>query len=179
MSVRLFFLTVISLVTGLALGEWFADIDQRFGFLTHRSIFTHGFIVPLLLYSISSGLKAGPPRLFVSGFGLGSAIHLGFDLFPRAWQGFALIHVPSLGWTHPIFSWLWVAVSIICCLYLSIRLARNAIEGTALILGALGLFIYTTTNEAAYWGPIFSLIIGSCIALGVALWKVADHGKAL
>ena len=179
MSLRLFFLTVISLVAGLYLGEWFPDIDQRFDFLTHRSIVTHGLVVPLLLYPMASGLKAAPPRLFVSGFSLGSAIHLGFDLFPRAWQGFALIHVPLLGWTHPIFSWLWIAVSIICCLYLSMRLARNAIEGAALLLATLGLFIYTSTNETALWGPIFSLIIGSVIALGASLWKVADHGKAL
>ena len=176
---RLFFLTVISLVAGLTLGEWFPDIDQRFDFLTHRSILTHGLIVPLLLYSTVSGLKAAPPRLFVSGISLGSAIHLGFDLFPRAWQGFALIHVPLLGWSHPIFSWLWIAVSIICCLYLSIRLARNAIEVNALLLGTLGLFIYTSSNETAVWGPVFSLIIGSGIALGATLWKVADHGKAI
>ena len=174
---RLFFLTVILLVAGLILGEWFPDIDQRFDFLTHRSILTHGLIVPLLLCSVV--LRAAPPRLFVSGFSLGSAIHLGFDLFPRAWQGFALIHVPLLGWSHPIFSWLWIALSIICCLYLSIRLSRNAIEFTALLLGTLGLFIYTSSNETAVWGPVFSLIIGSGIALGATLWKVADHGKAI
>ncbi len=84
MSLRLFFLTLISLVAGLALGEWFPDLDQRFHFLTHRSILTHGLIVPLLLYSMGSGLKATPLRLFVSGFSLGVAIHLGFDLFPEA-----------------------------------------------------------------------------------------------
>ncbi len=173
MSLRLFFLTVISLVAGLALGEWFPDIDQRFHFLTHRSILTHGLIVPLLLYSMGSGLKASPLRLFVSGFSLGLAIHLGFDLFPRSWQGYALIHVPLLGWTHPIFSWLWIAVSIICCLYLSMRLARNGIEGTALLLGTLGWLSYTSTNETAFWGPLFALLIGSGIALGAALWKVA------
>ena len=167
----LFFLTVISLVAGLALGEWFPDIDQRFHFLTHRSILTHSLIVPLFLYSMGSGLKATPLRLFVSGFSLGLAIHLGFDLFPRSWQGYALIHVPLLGWTHPIFSWLWIAVSMICCLYLSMRLARNGIEGTALLLGTLGLFSYTSTNETAFRGPLFSLLIGSGIAVGAALRK--------
>ena len=179
MSLTLFFFTVISLVAGLALGEWFPDIDQRFDFLTHRSILTHGLIVPLLLYSIGSGLKATPLRLFASGFCLGLAIHLGFDLFPKAWQGFALIHVPWLGWTYSIFSWSWIAASITCCLYLSMRLARNVIEGAALLLGTLGLFSYTSTNEIAFWGPLFSLLIASGIALGAALWKVANHGKAL
>ncbi len=169
MSWGLFFLTVISLVAGLALGEWFPDIDQRFHFLTHRSILTHGLIVPLLLYSMVSGLKATSLRLFVSGFSLGLAIHLGFDLFPRSWQGFALIHMPLLGRTHPIFSWLWIAGSMICCLYLPMRLARTAIQGAPLLLGALGLFIYTSTNETALWGPLFSLLIGSSIALGATL----------
>lgn len=174
MSWRLFSLTVISLVAGLAFGEWFPDIDQRFHFLIHRSILTHGLVVPLLLYSMGSGLKAAPIRLFVSGFSLGLAIHLGFDLFPRAWQGFALIHVPLLGWTHPIFSWSWIAGSMTCSLYLSMRLARNGIEGAALLLGILGLFSYTSTNETTFWGPLISLLIGSGIALVIALWKVAN-----
>lgn len=171
MSVRPFFIGVISLVAGLALGEWFPDNDQRFHFLTHRSILTHGLIVPLLLYSMGSGLKATSLRLFVSGFSLGVAIHLGFDLFPRSWQGFALIHMPLIGRTHPIFSWLWIAVSMICCLYLSMRLARTGIQGAALLLGTLGLFIYTSTNETAFWGPLFSLLIGSGIALAATLRK--------
>ncbi len=172
MSLRLFFVAVISLVAGLALGEWFPDVDQRFDSLTHRSILTHGLIVPVLLYSMGSGLKATPLRLFVSGFSLGLAIHLGFDLFPRSWQGFALIHMPLIGRTHPIFSWLWIATSTICCLYFSMRLARTGIQGTALLLGTLGLFIYTSTNENAFWGPLFSLLIGSGIALGVAMQKM-------
>jgi len=169
---------VILLVAGLILGEWFPDRDQRFDFLTHRSILTHGLIVPLLLYSMVSGLKAAPPRLFVSGISLGSAIHLSYDLFPRAWQGFALIHVPLMGWTHPILSWSWIAGSVTCCLYLSMRLARNGIEGTALLLGILGLFSYTSSNESAFWGPLFSLLIASGIALVAALWKVANAEPA-
>ena len=169
MSLRLFFSTLISLVAGLALGEWFPDLDQRFHFLTHRSILTHGLFIPLLLYSMCAGLKATPLRLFVLGFSVGVAIHLGFDLFPRAWQGYALIHSPILGRTHPIFSWVWIAVSMVCCLYLPMRLARTAIQGAALLLGALGLFIYTSTNETAFWGPLFSLLIGSVIALVATL----------
>ena len=55
------------------------------------------------------------------------------------------------------------------CLYLPMRLAKTGIQGAALLLGILGLFIYTSTNEAAFWGPLFSLLIGSGIALGVAL----------
>ncbi len=175
MSLRLFFLTLISLVAGLALGEWFPDIDQRFDFLTHRSILTHGLFVPLLLYSMGSGLKATPLRLFVSGFSLGVAIHLGFDLFPRAWQGYALIHSPILGRTHPIFSWVWIAVNMICCLYLSMRLVRNGIEGTALLLGTLGLFAYTSTDETTFWGPLISLLIGFGIALGATLRKYLNQ----
>ena len=174
MSWTLFFFTVISLVAGLTLGEWFPDIDQRYDFLTHRSIFTHGLIVPLLLYAMGSGLKATPLRLFVSGVSLGVAIHLGFDLFPKAWQGFALIHVPTLGWTHPIFSWSWIAASMTCCLYLSMRLARNVIEGVGLLLGMLVLFSYTSSNESAFWGPLFSLLVASGIALVAALWKAAN-----
>ena len=179
MSWKLFSITLLSLVAGLALGEWFPDIDQRFQSITHRSILTHGLILPLGLYAIGSGLKATPPRLFVSGFSLGLAIHLGFDLFPRAWQGFALIHMPLLGWIHPILSWSWIAGSMTICLYLAMRLAKTWIEGVVLLLGLLGLFSYTSTDERVFWGPLLSIFIGSIIALVAVLWNTGDSDVQL
>jgi|SRR5579862_6755720 len=42
-------LNILWLVVGVAIGVRFADIDQHVPFLVHRSILTHGFLVPLLL----------------------------------------------------------------------------------------------------------------------------------
>jgi len=64
---------------------------------------------------------------------------------------------------------------MISCLYFSMRMARTAIQGTALLLGALGLFSYTSTDETAFWGPLFSLLIGSGIALGATLRKYLNQ----
>ena len=84
----------LSLIVGLALGNKFPDIDQDTALLVHRSVFTHGPLLPFLLFLVASGIRFAPLRLFAMGFSLGVAFHLSFDLFPKAWQGFALIHVP-------------------------------------------------------------------------------------
>jgi len=55
------------------------------------------------------------------------------------------------------------------------RLAITGIQGTALLLGTLGLFIYTGTNETAFWGPLISLLIGSGIALVATLRMYLKH----
>ena len=63
---------------------------------------------------------------------VGLAVHLSFDLFPKGWSGFALISVPSYGWTAPWFSGAWIAFSTVFCAYLAIRLVKNWFDGCLL-----------------------------------------------
>ena len=168
---KAFPLVTLSLLVGIALGEQFPDIDQGNSILVHRSIITHGPFLPLFLFLPASRLKPVPIRLFVMGISLGVAVHLSFDLFPKAWQGFALIHVPVVGWTYPLVSWLWIALSIICCLYIAMRLAKSGLQGTALVFGMLGTFGYASINEEELWGPLFSLFVATVIGLTVFLWR--------
>ena len=92
-----YLLGLVALLGGLAIGNWFPDIDQKTGLLLHRSIVTHGPLVPIIVYAIASGTRSIQLRLFAMGLTLGVAIHLSFDLFPNAWSGFALISLPSYG----------------------------------------------------------------------------------
>ncbi len=161
----------LSLIVGLALGNKFPDIDQDTALLVHRSVFMHGPLLPFLLFLVASGIRFAPLRLFAMGFSLGVAVHLSFDLFPKAWQGFALIHVPVIGWTYPLVSWVWIALSIILCLYMALGLARNGVQGTALVFGVPGMFGYAALNEDAVWGPLLSLIAATLIGLVVLLWR--------
>ncbi len=166
----------VALVLGLYLGEWVPDVDQDYGFLTHRSVFTHGWLLPLLLFSLVAGKRALSLRLFAAGFCLGVAVHLSFDLFPRAWQGFALIHVPVFGWTYPVISWVWIAGSMLACVYLALRLITNVLQGIGVIAGEVAMFAYTGTNEATLLGPALVLAVGSIVGLSVVLWgSVSDH----
>ena len=64
---------------GLAVGNWFPDVDQKTDLLVHRSIVTHWPLLPLIVVVASVMRK-----------------RLSFDLLPKDWSGFALISVSGL-----------------------------------------------------------------------------------
>ena len=85
----------VLLGVGLAVGDCFPDIDQHTGLLLHRSIVTHGPLVPLIAVAIAATSRTILLRWFALGLVVGFAVHLSFDLFPKGWSGFALISVPA------------------------------------------------------------------------------------
>ena len=93
-------------VVGAFIGLRLPDFDLYFRWwplIVHRSLLTHGFLVPLLLFVSLRGRSGKPfadnrPRLFLLGFCIATAVHLCFDLFPSAWRGYARVHFPLLGW---------------------------------------------------------------------------------
>ena len=174
---RAFSFAAVSLLAGLVLGERLPDVDQRTDFLLHRSILTHGLLLPMVLFWLAAGIRATQMRLFVAGFSAGVGVHLCYDLFPKAWVGYALIAVPVVGWTHQAVSWLWIALSIICSLYFAMRLVRNGVQGLALAVGALGLFAYAGVDEDGLWGPALSMMIATAIGLTVILWRVPPENS--
>ena len=125
---------IAALVAGLAIGDWFPDVDQKTGLLLHRSIVTHGLLVPLIVVAVASGTRTIPLRWFALGLAVGVAVHLSFDLFPKGWSGFAFISVPGYGWTAPSFSGAWIATGTVFCTYLAIRLVKDGLDGCLLIL---------------------------------------------
>src|SRR5262245_31567925 len=115
---------VVALWSGIIIGISLPDLDQSIWLLTHRSILTHGWLLPLVVCALLWG--GGPiARLFAIGLSGAVAIHLCFDLFPRSWSGFALIAIPLIGRTSPLVSWLWIAGSCVICLYLACALMRK------------------------------------------------------
>ena len=171
-------IALLALLVGLALGERFPDVDQHTGILVHRSVFTHGPLLPLLLFLLTSGIKAPVPiRMFALGFSVAVAVRLCFDLFPKAWHGYALIHVPAIGWTFPAISWAWIALSIICCLYLALRMVKNGVQGMALVFGAIGTFTYAGVYEDAVLGPLITMIAAASIGLVALLWRASPEDR--
>ena len=157
---------LLALLTGVSLSYWFPDFDQDTTALVHRSIVTHGLLVPLILYvALGSRRSPAPARLFVAGAALAVAVHLSFDLFPRGWTGFALIHLPAYGWTPPLVSWGWIAISIIVCFYISLRSAQGWIESTLVVVAVLAVFSYSLPTEDALWRPLAAALGGSAIAV--------------
>ena len=91
---------------GAVVGLGLPDLDATLPFLTHRSIVTHHFMWPLLpLWAARDHPSlVTRARLFSMGSSLSLAVHFCFDLFPRSWRGYALIHIPLYGRTEALFS---------------------------------------------------------------------------
>jgi hypothetical protein len=156
---------MLLLPIGIAVGLSLPDIDHELGFLVHRSLVTHGCLFPFLAFWVAYKRENPMTRLFSMGFSVSSAAHLSFDLFPRAWTGFALIHIPLYGRISPLFSWLWIAGSIAICLYLALSLTRNLLDVVA-SSGSLAVsFGFCLTTGNTFWLPLVALVLATAIAL--------------
>ncbi len=116
-------LVVLSFI-GLAfpLGLVAPDVDQKISFLVHRSIFTHAPWLALLatFWALKSKSRWAVPCICAA-FTCGLVVHFAADLFPKAWMGFALVHIPVVGRLSPTASVCWLlsslAISVACALY--------------------------------------------------------------
>ena len=160
---------LIALVVGLPLGLELPDIDQRIGLLLHRSIITHGPLLPIILFVWVASSQSLPRRWFAMSVSLGFAVHFAFDLFPQGWSGYALIALPVLGWTPALFSWVWIALNVLICTYLAAKLVRSNLETGLLGLGLIGGFIYAARTEEALWGPITAITAATAVAATLTL----------
>ena len=152
-----------ALLLGLFAGERFPDVDQRTDLLLHRSIVTHGLLLPLILCAVASKTGWTPLRWLSMGVALSVAVHLAFDLFPRAWTGFALVSIPVYGWLPAPASWAWIALSIVACVYMAGKLARNIGEAGVFILAITGVFVYASLGEHALWKPMAAAAVSTAI----------------
>ena len=159
--------TIAALVAGAWLGLKFPDVDQRTDLLVHRSIVTHGPLIPLVLFLVLRNVRRPPIRLFPMYVCLGFVVHMGFDLFPAGWSGHALISIPVYGWLPGWVSILWLAGSVLLCAYWAARLARGLWESALLTVATVGIFIVAVPGESAVIGPL--LVVAASLAIGSAV----------
>ena len=127
----------VSLLAGLEFPDF--DLHVLF-FLGHRSILTHGIIVPFFLYkflTMESYSKISNKifgRFFSNkniskevldyvyiGFLIGIAIHLCADLFPKAWIGYAQIVFPPWIRMGAAFSIAWMLLNMFFALKIAFQ----------------------------------------------------------
>jgi len=144
---------LIILYISLLAGLQFPDFDLHiFAFLGHRSILTHGIIIPFFLYRYLNKRKIANDTLDYAyiGFLLGIAIHLCADLFPKAWIGFALIMFPPWIPMGAPFSIIWMLTNLILALWLAFRKfkiidenkkTRNLVFYSIIIIGVIYMII--------------------------------------
>jgi hypothetical protein len=160
---------LLALLAGVYVGFRFPDFDQLTDLLMHRSIITHGLLAPLLLYAVLGSRRSpAPARLFVAGVALAVAVHLSYDLFPRAWWRHALIHLPTYGWTPTIFSWVWIALSIVVCFFIALKSAQGWMGTAMVFICSTAVFSYSLPTEHALWQPLVAAIVGIGIAVALA-----------
>lgn len=159
-----YLLAIIALILGTLIGLQLPDSDRVFSLLlTHRSIVTHGFVLPLGLYLLVRGRERWL-QLGAASISLAVAVHLAFDLFPRGWYGYALIHVPLVGYLDSTLSVLWLATSTVACCLLALRLLRDR-RDLALALVAMGWgFITVVGRERTWLLPLATLLAALAIA---------------
>ena len=149
-------------VAAFAVGAWaglkLPDVDQRTDLLLHRSILTHRPLAPLIMYILVRNARRLSVRAFPMFLCLGLVVHLSFDLFPRAWMGYALISIPAYGWLPPVLSVAWISATALLCAYWAVRLARGVQESPLLVLGLLAIFAYAAPNEASLIGPLIAVL---------------------
>ena len=151
-------IVLLALLAGTAVGLLLADTDQVFFFLTHRSIVTHGLVLPLLAYQFIPTRSAW----FKAGFGglcLAMAVHLSFDLFPRGWYGYALLHIPFINTRlEQTYTVLWFLTSMVACCNLSFRVLSSRMELAAAVIIALVGFSFAAQRESTFWVPLLVLV---------------------
>jgi hypothetical protein len=171
-----YLLAVVALIVGSLIGLQLPDADRVFTlFLVHRSILTHSFLLPLGLSLFARGRERWL-ALGSAGLAFAVAVHLSFDLFPRQWYGYALIHAPLVGRLNTALSVLWIAGSIVACCVLVLRLVRDR-RDLALCLTAAGWgFIVAARREAVWLMPLISL--AAAFALAACLPNRVIDGRA-
>lgn len=166
--------SLIVLAAAIYVGLKFPDVDQRVGFLLHRSIITHGPLLPLLVFAFALGDNPVQRRLGM-GVAIGFAVHMAFDLFPRGWQGYALISLPLYGWTPSVFSWIWISVTMLICFGIAIRLCRTAMDVVIMLVATAVAFAFVSPGENALWRPL----VVTAASIPVCYWMIGpDKDRA-
>ena len=166
---------VACFAVGAWLGSWFPDVDLKIRFLRHRSIVTHGFILPALMLLAVGAARNERMDWFIAGFATGVAAHLAFDLFPESWRGYAMISAPIFGSLSRRASKAWIALSAFVCLSASMLLADGMPGAIACAVALAALYAHgVAAKKESAVGPFITLAI-----LGPGAWALASNAAAL
>lgn len=168
-------------VVGAFMGLRLPDFDLYFHWwplIEHRSLLTHGFLIPLLLFASLRGTGLKPfaddrPRLFLMGLCVAMAVHLCFDLFPVAWYGYARVHIPLIGWMGGILSFIWLLISVVVTLYLACKLLRRQSDLGLALLGLITCYGVSAAAQPRF--SFFALIMLVPAALAAFLLPRPHH----
>ena len=181
----------VSLLAGLEFPDF--DLHLLF-FLGHRSILTHGIIVPFFLYkflTMESYSKISNKifgRFFSNkniskevldyvyiGFLIGIAIHLCADLFPKAWIGYAQIVFPPWIRMGAPFSIAWMLLNMFFALKIAFqKIKQKDIETKTknrIFLSILVIGVIYSIIDTMFVSKIILMIVSFPV-----IWYYANRG---
>lgn len=157
-------IALIALLVGASIGLYLPDIDRVFPFLLHRSILTHGVLIPLGIIMLTHKGRVEWQRSALIGLCVTLAVHLCFDLFPVSWRGFALISVPFIGQLSGTLSMLWLAANAIAALYFALYLMQSKTELTLALALSAGAFLLAAPGQSVFWSALLILLLAWFVA---------------
>ena len=175
-----YFIFLGVLFIGFFIGLGFPDIDQGYNnALGHRSIITHSILLPYIFYYFFIKKRILYNRFFVLiiiGIFLGIGLHLSADLFPKSWQGNALIKLPGNIDVGGLSS-IWIGGNALVSLYFAGSCLNNLTKQkpiwiTYLIFGSVAGFLYSISESynndkifgAFYITFIFTFIVSKLLS---------------
>ena len=117
-SSLLFFIVSIATVT---IPDW--DLIFQ-GILLHRSILFHSILIPFLIDYFHNKYSSKKYPVIIAAIYFSFTVHLSADLFPKSWQGFALISIPFIGWIG-ILSPVWIFGNILAGSYFCLKTIKQ------------------------------------------------------
>lgn len=161
-------ISTLFLISFYYIGLKYPDVDLKIKGLGHRSIVTHSFFLTTILMYLHKtnllwlvyGAKFDITRFMITGLSLGIAIHILYDLRPKAYKGTALIKFPYMNRglsVNQSIAFMLLTVGI--CLFTVIFYVKTLYEMFVLLFLLIFTIIKKRKVEKGFWTTIIFFII--------------------
>ena len=161
-------ISTLFLISFYYIGLKYPDVDLKIKGLGHRSIVTHSFFLTTILMYLHKtnllwlvyGAKFDITRFMIIGLSLGIAIHILYDLRPKAYKGTALIKFPYMSRGLSVNqSIAFMLLTVGVCLFTVIFYVKTLYEMLILLFLLIFTIIKKRKVEKGFWTTIIFFII--------------------
>lgn len=161
-------ISTLFLISFYYIGLKYPDVDLKIKGLGHRSIVTHSFFLTTILMYLHKknylwlvySAKYDITRFMIIGLALGIAIHILYDLRPKAYKGTALIKFPYMNRGLSVNqSIAFMLLTVGVCLFTVIFYVKTLYEMLILLFLLIFTIIKKRKVEKGFWTTIIFFII--------------------
>lgn len=161
-------ISTLFLISFYYMGLKYPDVDLKIKGLGHRNIVTHSFFLTTILMYLHKtnllwlvyGAKFDITRFMITGLSLGIAIHILYDLRPKAYKGTALIKFPYMNRGLSVNqSIAFMLLTVGVCLFTVIFYVKTLYEMFILLFLLVFTIVKKRKVEKGFWTTIIFFII--------------------